>query len=539
MKTKILLLFSAILLSMSLQAQNSITNLTGPSSVEANTTVSINFDYELAVEGHIYIRFKNGANTENNLTFVAQFNVPAGSGNLTASLEIPRTHEGEVLPVGAGYNYQAQIFDTGWSGLFTQDYNGVTLTAAQNYIELDNPPTTVNATSFVDVTFSYETNRTGGTHAFVRFQNASGTNLTSASKALSAASGTETLSIEIPDEALGSDYKFQVELFHPSTTWSAYFAVDTVEGITLAEAVAPANSIEWVGPPTSVEAGSDANITFNYVTDIANAHIFIRFKDDVNAEGLTNVNQIVTAGSGTLTLPLPIPSDALGSDYLYQAQIFDIDANYAHVITENFEGITVGPASANTVVINNPPNPVLISSSTEVTVGYTKDIVDDLFVILQFVDGAGNIEATEYGNATGSSGDIIFNLPIPATEAEDYSYNVQLLGLTGSVIYEKTYRGITASTELSTANFKNNFENLSIYPNPFNDSFTYKFDDQISSSTSVELFTMDGREIKTITNKDVTYGNTGTVNTSQLSSGLYLVRVTSGDLQSTRKLVKN
>ncbi|WP_405293232.1 T9SS type A sorting domain-containing protein [Algibacter sp. Ld11] len=369
MKTKILLLFSAILLSISLQAQNTITNLTGPTSVEANTTVSVNFDYELAVEGHIYIRFKNGANTENNLTFVAQFNVPAGSGNLTVALEIPRTHEGEVLPVGTGYNYQAQIFDTGWSGLFTEDYNGVTLTAAQNYIELDNPPTTVNASAFVDVTFNYETNRTGGTHAFVRFKNAGGANLTSASKALSAASGTETLSIEIPDAALGTDYKFQVELFHPSTTWSAYFAVDTVEGITLAEAIAPANSITIVNPETTVIAGRMIDYDLGYTTDESAAYALVRFKGPSGnlEQSFVEVNN----EEGTVTVSVLSPETA-GTNYSLQAQLYT--TGWSELDTYDLSGITVEeyiPTGENTLeIVNTSTDPINNGTLRQVDVKY-------------------------------------------------------------------------------------------------------------------------------------------------------------------------
>ncbi|XMO86776.1 T9SS type A sorting domain-containing protein [Algibacter sp. AS12] len=542
MKTKILLLFTAILMSLSLQAQNSIAIVNPPASVEGNTYVDITFDYTLAEVGHAFIRFKNA---DGNVTASPVYDLPAGSGTLTVSLEIPRSFNGEELPLDNSYSYQAQLFNSNYSAtLASVDYNGVTLTAAANYIELTTYPTTVNEGSYVDITFDYASDKEPTLYAFIRVHDASGTQLSDTGAiALSTASGTVTHSVEI-EVPIGTDYEYRILLFHPSN-WGSALATDNVPGITVEEAVAPANSIEWVGPPTIVAAGSDANITFNYVTDVANAHIFIRFKDDLFAEGITNVNQIVSAGSGTLTLPLPIPTDKdgsplpLGLGYLYQAQIFDVDAGYSHVLSENFEGVSLEAAPANTVAINSVPNPVLISSEQDITVSYTKDIAEDLFVVLRILDGAGNELVAEYGQAMGASGDIAMSITIPETEAEDYSFNVQLLDVTSAVMYEKTYRGIVAATSLSAEDFKSKFKNLSVYPNPFNDSFSYKFDDNVSDPASVEIYTIDGRKIKTVTSENRSYGNIGTVNTSQLSRGLYLVRITSGELQGTRKLIKN
>ncbi|KAA5821858.1 T9SS type A sorting domain-containing protein [Algibacter amylolyticus] len=539
MKTKILLLFTAILMSLSLQAQNSIAIVNPPASVEGNTNIDITFDYTLAELGHAFIRFKNA---DGNLTASPVYDLPAGSGTLTVSLEIPRSFNGEELPLDNSYSYQAQLFNSNYSAtLASVDYNGVTLTAATNFIELTSYPTTVNANSTVDLTFDYATTGPNGGDlwVFIKFRNGANGDLTQGSKKLTSTSGSETISVPIPDEALGSDYNFQAQFYDlgpQGNNWS-YFAADTVEGITLEEAVAPANEIMMTVAPTTVAAGSDVNVTFDYTTDVVNAHIFIRLRQGTT--NLTDVNQIVTAGSGTLTLPLPIPGDALGGGYNYQAQIFDIDTGYGFVVGEDISGVTVDPAPANTVAINSVPNPVLISSEQDITVSYTKDIAEDLFVVLRILDGAGNELDAEYGQAMGASGDIAMSITIPETEAEDYSFNVQLLDVTSAVMYEKTYRGIVAATSLSAEDFKSNFKNLSVYPNPFNDSFSYKFDDNLSDPARVEIYTIDGRKIKSLISENRSYGNSGTVNTSQLSRGLYLVRISSGELQGTRKLIKN
>ena len=65
-----------------------------------------------------------------------------------------------------------------------------------------------------------------------------------------------------------------------------------------------------------------------------------------------------------------------------------------------------------------------------------------------------------------------------------------------------------------------------------------KYNSDLNKSTTVELFTIDGRKIKTI-NKLNSSENSGTVTTTNLSKGVYVVRITSGNIQETRRLIKN
>ncbi len=546
MKTKLFFLFFATLFSVSLQAQNSIDIVSPPPSVEGNSNVDIEFNYTIAVDGYAFIRFKNGTENADNLTFVMSELLSAGSGTANVSLPVPRSANGEVLPLGKFYNYQAQLFDPAdWGNdVANNNYNGVTLTAAANFVELTSYPTTVNAATFVDLTLDYATDKPSPTHVFIRLHDASGTQLSSVDRSLSATSGTETLSLEIPNVPLGNDYEYRVLYFHPATSWSVAFATEKVQGITVEEAVAPTNAITLSDMPTSVAAGSDVNITFDYLTDIENAHIFIRFKDDPNAEGLTSVSQVVTAGSGTLTLPLPIPVDKdgtalpLGAGYNFQVQLFDIDDNYKNYISDNYSGVSLEAVPANTVSIANPPSTVLINSTVDVIVDYTKDITD-AFVVLKFRDALGNdIDPSVLVPITDNSGQLTLTLDTPTTEGTEYWYKVQILDQDANALYTKNYSGITAATTLSADSFNRNFDNLSIFPNPVTDSFTYKFDSALNNSTRVELFTVLGKKVMSIENND-TFGNSGTVDTKALSKGIYLVRITSGDLQETRKLVKN
>ncbi|KAA5821856.1 T9SS type A sorting domain-containing protein [Algibacter amylolyticus] len=91
---------------------------------------------------------------------------------------------------------------------------------------------------------------------------------------------------------------------------------------------------------------------------------------------------------------------------------------------------------------------------------------------------------------------------------------------------------------LTNNKLKTNLKSVSVYPNPFKDSFSYQFDSNTSQSVNVELFTITGQKIKDIKNATIS-NNRGTVNTENLSKGMYLVRISSGDIQETKRLIKN
>ncbi|KAA5821857.1 T9SS type A sorting domain-containing protein [Algibacter amylolyticus] len=371
MKVKVLLLFSAILMSLSLQAQNSIAIISPPPSVEANTHVDITFDYTLAEVGHAFIRFKNA---DGNVTASPVYDLAAGSGTLTVSLEIPRSFNGEVLPLDNSYSFQAQLFNSNYSAtLASVDYQGVTLTAATNFIELTSSPTTVNASSTVDLTFDYATTGPNGGDlwVFIKFRNGANQELTQGSKKLTSTSGSETISVTIPDEALGSDYSFQAQFYDlgPQGNNWAYFAADTVEGIIVEEALAPANSITILDPQTTVFTGRLIDYDLSYVTDEPAAYALIRFKGP--SGNLEQAFQEVTESEGTVTVSVLSPETA-GTNYSLQAQLYT--KGWAELDTYDLAGIIVEeyiPTGENTLeIVNTSTDPINNGTLRQVDVKY-------------------------------------------------------------------------------------------------------------------------------------------------------------------------
>jgi len=89
----------------------------------------------------------------------------------------------------------------------------------------------------------------------------------------------------------------------------------------------------------------------------------------------------------------------------------------------------------------------------------------------------------------------------------------------------------TLSTEEVT------FEEFSIYPNPSIDRFKIRVNTTSTEDISIELFDLLGRRVKQ--NRFAGQASfSQTINTTELSSGIYLVKVNQGQRSATKKLIK-
>lgn len=104
----------------------------------------------------------------------------------------------------------------------------------------------------------------------------------------------------------------------------------------------------------------------------------------------------------------------------------------------------------------------------------------------------------------------------------------------GDLLIDSIVFNNSPSATLGTSNFATGVENLTVYPNPFTDAISYKFDGKDSGAVGVELLGIDGKTIKTISGN-----NSGTINTGDLNKGVYFLRASSGNVQETKKLIKN
>lgn len=83
-----------------------------------------------------------------------------------------------------------------------------------------------------------------------------------------------------------------------------------------------------------------------------------------------------------------------------------------------------------------------------------------------------------------------------------------------------------------------NFELIGIYPNPFNPVASIEYRVSRSEIVTLKVYDILGSEIKTLVNKIHSPGNYEIkFNASELSSGVYMIRVTAGDYNTTKKVV--
>ena len=83
-----------------------------------------------------------------------------------------------------------------------------------------------------------------------------------------------------------------------------------------------------------------------------------------------------------------------------------------------------------------------------------------------------------------------------------------------------------------------NFQLYQNYPNPFNPSTNIKYNIQKEGNVSLKVYNILGKEVKTLVNEFKTPGTYNvSFNASELPSGIYFYRLTSGNFTQVKKLV--
>ncbi len=100
------------------------------------------------------------------------------------------------------------------------------------------------------------------------------------------------------------------------------------------------------------------------------------------------------------------------------------------------------------------------------------------------------------------------------------------------------YRNMTSTSIKKKEELPVDYKLYQNYPNPFNPTTTIQYEIPESGFITLKIYDELGREVKTLINQ---YKNKGSheinFNASQLSSGVYLYRLTAGDYLSTKKML--
>lgn len=130
--------------------------------------------------------------------------------------------------------------------------------------------------------------------------------------------------------------------------------------------------------------------------------------------------------------------------------------------------------------------------------------------------------------------------PWPLPETADMLYSNAALktgGTDGKPIGDYTWNGLTAVKEVTTG-LPTKFELFEAYPNPFNPSTKIDFALPSAATVSLKVFNLLGQEVATLAAGTMTAGrHTVTFNANNLSSGVYIYRLTAGNFASVRKMI--
>lgn len=109
--------------------------------------------------------------------------------------------------------------------------------------------------------------------------------------------------------------------------------------------------------------------------------------------------------------------------------------------------------------------------------------------------------------------------------------------ITDAIIFKVDKYGNMVSIKNYNEIISENFE-INTFPNPFNLSFKLSFNLTGTSKVKVELFDLSGKKVREIENKSLSIGNHQyLINTPELSSGIYFIRLTINSKVYSRKIL--
>lgn len=142
-----------------------------------------------------------------------------------------------------------------------------------------------------------------------------------------------------------------------------------------------------------------------------------------------------------------------------------------------------------------------------------------VFTFQWVAPAAGDGDAVFYycGNAVNFTGSTSGDLPIPGT----YTVTEGVPTVTTGV-----------NTNVAT------ISKVSVFPNPASDNLTISYSLQQAQSVGIELYDLNGKQVKAFTAENTTPGSyEKTIGVKDLERGVYFVRLTSNGKKATQKMV--
>ncbi len=170
------------------------------------------------------------------------------------------------------------------------------------------------------------------------------------------------------------------------------------------------------------------------------------------------------------------------------------------------------------------------------TIGYPR-IVDTYFINANtgFAIGDDGVVRTNDAGATWTNQNNIYTQNVQLQIRFFGNYAGYVCGKNGIML--KTTNGGSVFVQNISTEIPSEYSLSQNYPNPFNPSTVVRFQLSVAGLTTLKVYDIIGREVQTLVNEKLQAGTYETTfDGSQLTSGVYFYKLTSGDFTQTKKL---
>ena len=309
------------------------------------------------------------------------------------------------------------------------------------------------------------------------------------------------------------------------------------------------NSITFTKAPIDLIAGDPVEVTVNYTISDPSAYVLVRLE---NPNGDNPQDFVTKSGTGSHTFTYEVPESS-GNGYRWQAQLMSI--NWVDLANQFVEGVTVVgsvPLEEDSITLTATPSQMTQGESYEIGIDYsfTGSRWVQAWVTNRAADANGNwvkiAQASKQFNP-GAGSDVVA-IQVTGQPLDRNLLIVQVfevINVSGenkwNLVLEERVDYIGFQDGYGLVEKNGTYKDLSVSPNPFNNLITYEYSVQKPEVVHIELFSLSGLKVMTIKQgENQKIGNySDTIDTTDLDSGVYILRITTSEGSEEKKLIKN
>lgn len=311
------------------------------------------------------------------------------------------------------------------------------------------------------------------------------------------------------------------------------------------------NSIVFTKAPTDLIVGDSVEVTVTYSISPPSAYVLVRLE---NPNGDNPQDFVTKSGTGSHTFTIPVPEFS-GSGYRWQAQLLSVDGSRTSLANQFVEGVTVGgsvPPEDDSITLTATPSQVEKGEIYEIGFDYSfagRRWVQ-AWMTNRAVDANGNWVkiAQESQLFDSGAGNDVVAIQVTGQPLDRNLLIVQVFEVVNvngknmwSLVLDKRVDNIDFEDGHGLGKKDSTYKDFSVWPNPFDTFFTFEYSVQKSEVVNIELSAMNGLKVKTIKQGEIhEVGNHSvTIDTTDLDSGVYILRITTSEGSEEMKLIKN